>query len=57
MDIAGWLGSLGLAQYAAAFAENDITEALLPKLTGEDLKDLGSRRSAIAACCSTRSRR
>ena len=41
MDIAAWLGSLGLPQYAAAFAENDITEALLPKLTGEDLKDLG----------------
>ncbi len=41
MDIAAWLASLGLAQYAAAFAKNDITEALLPKLTGEDLKDLG----------------
>ena len=41
MDIADWLKGLGLAQYAAAFRENDITEALLPKLTGEDLKDLG----------------
>ncbi len=41
MDIAGWLKGLGLAQYAAAFRENDISEALLPKLTGEDLKDLG----------------
>jgi hypothetical protein len=35
------LASLGLAQYAAAFAANDITDSLLPKLTGEDLKDLG----------------
>ena len=41
MDIADLLKGLGLAQYAAAFRENDITEALLPKLTGEDLKDLG----------------
>src|SRR6266702_3368644 len=41
MDIADWLKGLGLAQYAAAFLENDITEAVLPKLTGEDLKDLG----------------
>jgi class 3 adenylate cyclase/tetratricopeptide (TPR) repeat protein len=28
-------------QYAAAFAKNDITEALLPRLTGEDLRELG----------------
>jgi class 3 adenylate cyclase len=41
MDVAAWLEGLGLAQYAAAFAENDITEALPPKLTGEDLDDLG----------------
>jgi class 3 adenylate cyclase/tetratricopeptide (TPR) repeat protein len=41
MDIAAWLESLGLTQYAAAFAENDITEVVLPKLTGEDLKELG----------------
>jgi class 3 adenylate cyclase/predicted ATPase len=41
MDIAAWLVSLGLAQYAEAFAENDVSEALLPKLTAEDLKDLG----------------
>src|SRR5271169_1832556 len=41
MDIADWLKGLGLAQYAAAFRENDITEAVLPELTAEDLKDLG----------------
>jgi class 3 adenylate cyclase len=41
MDIADWLKALGLARYAAAFRENDITEALLPDLTADDLKDLG----------------
>ena len=41
MDIAAWLRSLGLEQYAAAFGGNDITEAVLPELTAEDLKDLG----------------
>jgi hypothetical protein len=32
---------LGLAQYAAAFVENDIDFTLLGKLTDADLKDLG----------------
>jgi hypothetical protein len=41
MGIADWLKGLGLAQYATAFRENDITEALLPDLTAGDLKDLG----------------
>ena len=41
MDVAVWLRSLGLEQYAAAFGGNDITEAVLPELTAEDLKDLG----------------
>jgi class 3 adenylate cyclase len=35
------LRGLGLAQYVAAFRENDITEVLLPELTSEDLKELG----------------
>ena len=53
MDIADWLKGLGLAQYATAFRENDITEVLLPKLTGEDLKDLGvALGRATAASCS-----
>jgi len=34
-------GALGLAQYEAAFRENAINEAILPKLTAEDLKDIG----------------
>jgi len=41
MDIAGWLRSLGLEQYEAAFRDNAITEKVLPNLTAEDLKDLG----------------
>ena len=41
MDIDGWLRSLGLEQYAAAFRDNAIDEKVLPRLTAEDLKDLG----------------
>jgi SAM domain (Sterile alpha motif)/Adenylate and Guanylate cyclase catalytic domain len=41
MDIGGWLRSLGLEQYEAAFRENAINENVLPNLTAEDLKDLG----------------
>jgi class 3 adenylate cyclase/predicted ATPase/tRNA A37 threonylcarbamoyladenosine biosynthesis protein TsaE len=41
MDLGGWLRRLGLEQYEAAFRENEIDEAILPKLTAEDLKDLG----------------
>ena len=41
MDIGGWLRSLGLERYEAAFRENEITEKVLPSLTAENLKDLG----------------
>jgi class 3 adenylate cyclase/predicted ATPase len=41
MDLGVWLRSLGLEQYEAAFRENAIDEKLLPRLTAEDLKDLG----------------
>jgi class 3 adenylate cyclase len=40
-QIADWLQKLGLGQYAQRFAENDITLALLPHLTDQDLKELG----------------
>jgi hypothetical protein len=33
--------SLGLGQYEAAFRDNAIDEKVLPRLTAEDLKDLG----------------
>jgi class 3 adenylate cyclase len=41
MDVEEWLERLGLAQYAAAFADNDIDFAILGKLTDADLKELG----------------
>src|SRR5215469_7083122 len=41
MEIGAWLQSLGLERYALAFRENEIDWEALPKLTAEDLKDLG----------------
>lgn len=41
MDVRDWLRRLGLAEYEAAFRENEIDEFVLPSLTAEDLKDLG----------------
>src|SRR6516162_9350211 len=41
MDIGSWLRDLGFAQYEAAFRENEIDDQVLPRLTAEDLKDLG----------------
>jgi class 3 adenylate cyclase/tetratricopeptide (TPR) repeat protein len=41
MDVVDWLRRLGLEQYEAAFRENEVDETILPKLTAEDLKDLG----------------
>ena len=41
MDIPEWLRSIGLGQYAPAFAENEIDWQVLPKLTANDLKDMG----------------
>jgi SAM (Sterile alpha motif) domain-containing protein len=41
MDVGVWLRSLGLGQYEATFRENEIDGAVLPRLTVDDLKDLG----------------
>jgi SAM domain (Sterile alpha motif) len=41
MDIGGWLRSLGLERYEAAFRENEIDETVLRSLTHETLKELG----------------
>ena len=41
MNVEGWLNNLGLAQYAEAFAENDIDAEALATLTADDLKELG----------------
>jgi class 3 adenylate cyclase len=40
-DVGTWLRGLGLGQYEAAFRENEIDEMVLPKLTQENLKELG----------------
>jgi class 3 adenylate cyclase len=41
IEITDWLRQLGLEQYAPAFRDNAIDSKVLPKLTAEDLKDLG----------------
>jgi hypothetical protein len=41
VEIGNWLRSLGLAQYEPAFRENAIDGEVLPKLTSEDLKEIG----------------
>ena len=41
MDLGGWLRSLGLGKYEAAFRENEIDETVLPNLTHETLKEIG----------------
>jgi len=41
VDITAWLNGVGLEQYEQAFRENEIDWDALPKLTAEDLKDLG----------------
>ena len=60
MDLVVWLRSLGLEQYEAAFRENGVDETVLPKLTAEDVKDLGvtavgHRRKLIEAIAELRS--
>ena len=41
MDVGEWLRGLGLGQYEANFRDNKIDADLLPRLTGDDLKDIG----------------
>ena len=41
MDVGDWLRSLGLSEYESAFRDNQIDSEVLPKLTGDDLKELG----------------
>jgi class 3 adenylate cyclase len=59
IDVAEWLRGLGLAQYASAFADNDIDGAVLPDLTAEDLAALGiasigHRRRMLSAIATLR---
>src|SRR6516164_8155567 len=41
MNIPAWLRGLGLGQYEEAFRDNAIGPDVLPRLTAEDLKELG----------------
>ncbi len=41
MDIVAWLQGLGLERYMPAFRDNEIDWAVLPKLTSEDLREIG----------------
>jgi len=40
-DIAEWLASIGLGQYAQRFANNAVDLSVIRDLTEQDLKDLG----------------
>jgi hypothetical protein len=41
MDVAAWLQGLGLERYVLAFRDNEIDWEVLPKLTSEDLREIG----------------
>src|SRR6516225_8410038 len=52
-EIAEWLKTLGMSEYAERFTENGIDVSVLSHLTDQDLKDigvlLGHRRKLLAA--------
>jgi len=41
MDIAAWLQGLSLERYITAFRNNEIDWEVLPRLTSEDLREIG----------------
>ena len=41
MDVDAWLRGLGLERYEQTFRDNEIDAAVLPRLTADDLKDMG----------------
>ena len=56
-QIAEWLETLGLSEYARCFADNDVDTSVLRHLTDQDLKELGvslgHRRKMLAAIAET----
>jgi hypothetical protein len=44
VDVAAWLQGLGLERYEPASRDNGIDAEVLPRLTVEDLKDIGVTR-------------
>ncbi len=43
MDVRAWLRVFGLGEYAEAFAHHRIDAGVLPRLSDDDLKDIGIR--------------
>jgi hypothetical protein len=41
VDVGAWLRSLGMERYEATFRENAVDGHVLPRLTADDLRDLG----------------
>ena len=41
MDVGEWLRDLGLGEYEEKFRDNKIDADVLPRLTADDLKDVG----------------
>ena len=41
MDIEAWLQDLGLERYVPVFRDNEIDWEVLPRLTSEDLREIG----------------
>src|SRR6476660_660460 len=58
-EIADWLETLGMSEYAQCFAENRIDLSVLPELSDQDLKDLGvvlgDRRKILRAIADLKS--
>ena len=59
MDIAAWLRGLGLGQYEQTFRDNAVDAEILPKLTGDDLREMGvvaigHRRKLLEAAAALR---
>jgi hypothetical protein len=52
-DVARWLEELGLGHYAAAFVADEVDLQVLPRLTDQDLRELGlslaPRKKSLAA--------
>jgi class 3 adenylate cyclase/tetratricopeptide (TPR) repeat protein len=60
MDVADWLRRLGLERYETAFRDHDVSAAVLPSITAEDLRELGvtsvgHRRRLLEAILALRS--
>ena len=49
MDIEAWLQGLGLGRYVPAFRDNEIDGEVLPKLTSEDLREIGVARAGTVS--------